>query len=244
MLDYIKSIQKRDPASPTFFEVLSYPGLHAVLLHRISHFIWGLGLRGIARLFSHMTRLLTGVEIHPGATIGNNLFIDHGMGTVIGETAVIGDNVTLYHGVTLGGKGEMDKDNPEKRHPTLMDNVIVGAGSQILGGVTIGKNAKVGSNSVVTKSVEEGCTVFGVPARRITCPESAAIGKSYGLPRDFVDPVAEVIDALIADIEELKAQNGNKTQSKASIKKKQQAIEQEQSEEPQNYADKWMGSGI
>ena len=160
----IRSIFDRDPAARTSWEVLTcYPGLHAIILHRLAHGLWMRGFYWFGRFISHCARFLTGIEIHPGATIGRRFFIDHGMGVVIGETAVIGDDVTLYHGVTLGGTSW----NKGKRHPTLADGVIVGAGTQILGPITIGEGAKVGSNAVVVKDVPEGATAVGNPARII-----------------------------------------------------------------------------
>ncbi|HBR68839.1 MAG TPA: serine O-acetyltransferase, partial [Rhodospirillaceae bacterium] len=186
MCRLIKSIQARDPVRPTTLEVvLAYPGFHAMGFHRLAHFVWSKKLRALARLIAHLGRFFTGIEIHPGAKIGKNLFIDHGMGVVIGETSEIGDNVTLYHGVTLGGKGS---DKPGKRHPTLEDDVIVGSGAQILGAVTIGKGAKIGANSVVISDVPHGCTVVGNPARLVYRKQSDQ-GAAYGLPRQLVDPV-------------------------------------------------------
>ena len=158
----VNSVFHRDPAARNTFEVLTnYPGLHALLCHRFSHWLWGLGLKWIARTFSSIARWLTGIEIHPGATIGRRFFIDHGMGVVIGETTVIGDDVTLYQGVTLGGTSW----NKGKRYPTLGDGVVVGAGAKILGPFTVGEGAKIGSNSVVTKEVPPGATVVGIPGR-------------------------------------------------------------------------------
>ena len=174
MQDFIKSIQKRDPAQPTFFEViLAYPGFHAVGMHRVSNFLWKQNLRALARFWAHLSRWVTGIEIHPGATIGKNLFIDHGMGVVIGQTAIIGDNVTMYQGVTLGGKGGTEK--PIKRHPTIEDGAIIGAGAQILGDITVGKNAKVGASSIVTGDVPAGCTVVGNPARLVKCKKAMRV---------------------------------------------------------------------
>ena len=161
----ISSVFHRDPAARNFVEVLTcYPGLHALLFHRISHWLWQRRLKWLARFLSTLARWLTGVEIHPGAQIGNRFFIDHGMGVVIGETAIIGDDVTLYHGVTLGGTSW----SKGKRHPTLNDGVVVGAGAKILGPFEVGKNAKIGSNAVVTKEVPSGATVVGIPGRIIT----------------------------------------------------------------------------
>jgi serine O-acetyltransferase len=158
----IQAALQRDPAARSAFEVLLlYPGLHAVISHRIAHWLWSHGLKVAARFLSEMNRHFTGIEIHPGATIGRGLFIDHGMGTVIGETAELGDNVTLYQGVTLGGTGK----ETGKRHPTLGNNVLVGVGASILGSITIGDNALIGANSVVLKEVAPNSTVVGVPAK-------------------------------------------------------------------------------
>lgn len=225
MLQLIKSIQARDPAKPTFFEVvLAYPGFHAVGMHKISRTLWYVKLRALARLWAHLARFLTGIEIHPGARIGKNLFIDHGMGTVIGGTAVIRDNVTLYQSVTLGGKGG---EGTGKRHPTLEDDVVVGAGAQVLGDINVGEGAKVGANAVVTKDVPSGCTAVGNPARLLTCKEGD--GKAYGMPREWIDPVAEAIDGLLMDVELLKKRAG--------------AVEPADKEE-ETYAQHWKGSGI
>ena len=158
----IQSVFDRDPAARNSFEVLlNYPGLHAVLMHRMSHRLWQWRLRTLARWVSQLSRWLTGIEIHPGAQIGRRFFIDHGMGVVIGETAIIGNDVTVYQGVTLGGTSWQKG----KRHPTLEDGVIVGAGAKVLGPFTVGKNARIGSNSVVTKAVPEEATVVGIPGR-------------------------------------------------------------------------------
>lgn len=179
MITLIRSIQARDPAQPTFCEVLfGYNGFHAVGVHRVAHMFWGLKLRALAKVTANFGRILTGVEIHPAAKIGKRLFIDHGTGCVIGQTAIVGDDVTLYHGVTLGGVGSEIAGS--KRHPTLEDGVMVGAGAQILGNITIGKNARVGSNSVVVKDIPEGCTAIGIPAK-IICQGKKGAG-SYGLP--------------------------------------------------------------
>lgn len=160
----IQAVFDRDPAARNSLEVLTtYPGIHALILHRIAHELWKKEFKGSARGLSAFSRMFTGIEIHPGAKIGRRFFIDHGMGVVIGETAEIGDDVTLYHGVTLGGTTW----NKGKRHPTLEDGVIVGAGAKILGPFTVGQNAKVGSNAVVTKAVPAGVTAVGNPARFI-----------------------------------------------------------------------------
>lgn len=158
----IKVIFERDPAARSVFEILlCYPGFHAVRFHHLSHWLWNRNARVLARFVSHVSRCLTGIEIHPGATIGEGFFIDHGMGVVIGETSEIGKNVTLYHGVTLGGTSW----NKGKRHPTIGDNVIVGAGAAILGPIRVGENSKIGSGSVVNKEVPPNSTVVGIPGR-------------------------------------------------------------------------------
>ncbi len=198
----IRSIFDRDPAARTSWEVLTcYPGLHAIILHRLAHGLWVRGFYWFGRFISHCARFLTGIEIHPGATIGRRFFIDHGMGVVIGETAVIGDDVTLYHGVTLGGTSW----NKGKRHPTLADGVVVGAGAQILGPITIGEGAKVGSNAVVVKDVPEGATAVGNPARIIDSAQAqkreekaGQMGFSaYALGDKQDDPLAKAIHGLL-----------------------------------------------
>ena len=168
---YFESIKSRDPAATSLLLViLTYPGVKAVFFHRIANFIWSLNLKIIARMVSQLSRFLTGIEIHPAAKIGKNLFIDHGMGVVIGETAEIGDNVTLYHGVTLGGISPAVKSAEQvgvKRHPTLLNDVIVGSGAQILGPIVVQDCARIGSNAVVTKDVPKGGIMVGIPAKNI-----------------------------------------------------------------------------
>jgi serine O-acetyltransferase len=192
----------RDPAARTFFEVLTtYPGLHAILWHRMSHGLWNAGFKWLARWSSQLARWLTGIEIHPGASIGRRVFIDHGMGVVIGETAEIGDDCTLYHGVTLGGTSW----NKGKRHPTLEAGVIIGAGAKILGPITLGAGAKVGSNAVVVKSVPPGATAIGIPARILDSEQDRAreeaakkLGFSaYAVSSDMNDPVVKAIHGLV-----------------------------------------------
>lgn len=166
MFNHIKEdisiVFERDPAARTHWEILTtYPGVHALLMHRLSHWLWGHRLYWLARFNSHIGRWLTGIEIHPGATIGRRMFIDHGMGVVIGETAVVGDDCTLYHGVTLGGTSW----NKGKRHPTLENGVVIGAGAKVLGPITVGAGAKIGSNAVVVKDVPAHATAVGIPAR-------------------------------------------------------------------------------
>ncbi len=199
----IRSVFDRDPAARSFWEVLTcYPGIHALIMHRLAHWLWSHRLRWLGRFTAHLSRVLTGIEIHPGATIGRRFFIDHGMGVVIGETAVIGDDVTLYHGVTLGGTSW----NKGKRHPTLEDGVVVGAGAKVLGPIVISAGAKVGSNAVVTKPVPAGATAVGNPARIIDQSEQGRqreaqaekMGFSaYAVARDQDDPLAKAIHGLL-----------------------------------------------
>lgn len=190
----IKSVFERDPAARSTLEVLTcYPGVHARILHRMSHGLWQWKLFWLARLLSHIARFLTGIEIHPGATIGRRFFIDHGMGVVIGETAEIGDDVTLYHGVTLGGTSWKEG----KRHPTLGDGVVVGAGAKILGPIIIGAGAKIGSNAVVVKAVPAGATAAGIPARILDEVKKSGGFNAYGLSGDQNDPVSKALHGLI-----------------------------------------------
>ena len=201
----IQCVFERDPAARSVWEVLTcYPGFHALQLHRISHVMWNVGLRWLARFSSHLTRFFTGIEIHPGATIGRRVFIDHGMGVVIGETAEIGDDCTLYHGVTLGGVS-WDKG---KRHPTLGQGVVVGAGAKILGPFEVGAGAKVGSNSVVVKAVPAGATVVGIPARLVEAGAAHADAAlktfdAYAVSADLDDPLNKVLLALGSRTEDI-----------------------------------------
>ena len=189
MNEFLDSIIKRDPAAKSKLSViLTYPGAKAVFFHRIANFFAIAKFNLIARIISQFSRFLTGIEIHPNAKIGKNLFIDHGMGVVIGETSEIGDNVTIYHMVTLGGISpsiNSDDQRNTKRHPTLMDNVVVGSGAQILGPVVIGKNAKIGANAVVTKDVEENSVMVGIPAKNVgeVTTEDQNF-KPYGITQD------------------------------------------------------------
>ncbi len=204
----IHCVFDRDPAARNAFEVLTtYPGIHAIILHRLAHGLWHSGFRWLARLVSHVARWLTGIEIHPGARLGRRFFIDHGMGVVIGETAIVGDDCTLYHGVTLGGTS-WEKG---KRHPTLENNVVVGAGAKVLGPITIGEGARIGSNSVVVKAVPPGMTAVGVPGRLIERNRSAHQERrdrtarklgfdAYGVSRDAPDPVAHAINCMLDHI--------------------------------------------
>lgn len=205
----IDSIIARDPAARSRLEVaLTYPGFHAVLAHRLSHALWARGWRVLARFVSQLARWVTGIEIHPGATIGRRLFIDHGMGVVIGETAEIGDDVTMYQDITLGGTSPSVNSAAQvnkKRHPTLRDRVIVGAGAQVLGAITVGAGAKVGANAVVVSDVPAGALVVGIPAK-IAAPRGADAGDfaAYGLPNGVLpDPVARAIESLIDQVNRL-----------------------------------------
>lgn len=165
----IQHIKESDPAAPNTFQIiLLYPSIHVILWYRLAHFLYKIHLRLLARILSQFARFLTGIEIHPGAVIGQGLFIDHGMGVVIGETSIIGDNVQLFHGVTLGGTG----NSLGKRHPTIEDHVIIGAGAKVLGNITIGTHAKIGANAVVLKDVPARATAVGVPARIIEKKEN------------------------------------------------------------------------
>lgn len=197
----------RDPAARHALEILTtYPGVHAILFHRLSHALWRIGLKWLARFLSHFSRWITGIEIHPGATIGRRFFIDHGMGVVIGETAEIGDDCTLYHGVTLGGTSW----NKGKRHPTLGDNVVIGAGAKVLGPVTVSDNARIGSNSVVVKDVAEGATMVGLPAHAVGSVEyDRANGRfdAYGHQASADDPVAVAIHGLCQQLQAMDKYN-------------------------------------
>ena len=191
----IAVVFERDPAARTTWEVVTcYPGLHATLIHRLAHGFWEAELKWIGRFISHIGRWLTGIEIHPGAKIGRRFFIDHGMGVVIGETAEIGDDCTLYHGVTLGGTTW----NKGKRHPTLGNGVVVGAGAKILGPITVGDGARVGSNAVVVKEVPAGATVIGIPARVVE-GRDATVGRfaAYAVANGMNDPVVKALHELI-----------------------------------------------
>jgi len=204
----INSVFDRDPAARNFFEIITtYPGVHALIFHRFSHALYKRNFKWIARVLSNIVRWYTGIEIHPGAVIGRRFFIDHGTGIVIGETAEIGDDVTMYHGVTLGGTSWQKG----KRHPTLGNNVVVGAGAKVLGPITIAMGGRVGSNAVVTKDVPEGATVVGVPGRVIEQVKSEKADQraqtakkigfdAYGVAQDAPDPVATAINCMLDHI--------------------------------------------
>jgi serine O-acetyltransferase len=194
----IKSIIERDPAARNGWEVITcYPGFQAIMMHRWAHGCWNLNLKWIGRFISYVARIITGIEIHPGATIGRRVFIDHGFGVVIGETAVVGDDCTIYQGVTLGGTTLVAGT---KRHPTLERGVIIGAGAQVLGGFTVGEYAKVGSNAVVVKPVPAGATAVGNPAHIVRKEEqarSAQLFSAYGITPNGDDPLSKALHGLI-----------------------------------------------
>ncbi|MBN2753695.1 MAG: serine O-acetyltransferase [Candidatus Goldbacteria bacterium] len=200
LVDDIKTVFKRDPAAKNIFEVIfMYPGLHAITSHRIAHFLYRIKIPFIPRMISAFNRFFTGIEIHPGAKIGKRFFIDHGMGVVIGETAIIGDDVLLYQGVTLGGTGK----EKGKRHPTLGNDVVVGTGAKVLGNINIGNNVKIGAGSVVIHNVPDGSTVVGVPGVVVrTGGEKPESDLMHG---DLPDPIRKVIEEMYEEIRELEA---------------------------------------
>ena len=184
MFNYLESIKKRDPAAKSLASIiLTYPGVKAVFFHQISNFFYKAGFDLIARIISQIVRFFTGIEIHPGAKIGKNLFIDHGMGVVIGETSEIGNNVTIYHAVTLGGSSpsiDSERQRHEKRHPTIGNDVVVGSGAQIIGPIKVGNNARIASNAVVVKDVPENATMVGIPAKAVKL-ENKGNFRPYGV---------------------------------------------------------------
>lgn len=203
-IEDIQSVFERDPSARNSFEVITcYSGVQAMLFYRLAHNLWTLKLKWLARFISMIGRWLTGIEIHPAASIGRRFFIDHGMGVVIGETAEIGNDCTLYHGVTLGGTTW----NKGKRHPTLGDNVVVGAGAKILGPIILGNNVRVGSNSVVVKSVDKGQTVVGVPARVLKDSQTQSDGfDSYAVGMDVDDPTVKAINSILLHLHDVDSQ--------------------------------------
>ncbi|MGF1625909.1 MAG: serine O-acetyltransferase EpsC [Alphaproteobacteria bacterium] len=210
----IRAIRSRDPAARSTASILfCYPSLHAMVFYRLASALWRGRMYFLGRYVSALARWFTGIEIHPGARIGRDVFIDHGMGVVIGETAEIGDDVTLYQGVTLGGTSpsvDSDSQRNVKRHPTLLDNVIVGSGAQILGPFTVGRCARIGANAVVTKEVPEGATIVGIPGRAVQTSRAAEIEKApfvaYGTPTgNLPDPVARALDGLLDEVQSLRA---------------------------------------
>lgn len=230
----IEVVFERDPAARNILEVVTcYPGFHAIILYRLAHKLWLVKFRLIARILSHVSRFLTGIEIHPGAKIGRRLFIDHGMGVVIGETAEIGDDVTIYHGVTLGGTSW----KKEKRHPTIEDHVVIGAGAKILGPFTIGKNSMIGSGSVVVKPVPSHSTVVGVPGRVVYRAENEGEMDHHLLP----DPEARAIACLFDQVKELEGKVANIEGKSGKMEK----IKKEKKDDKQDDLEKFLhGAGI
>ena len=222
----LKVVFDRDPAVRSVFEIIfCYPGFHAVLFYRLSHWLWLNDLKLLGRFVSHLGRFLTGIEIHPGATIGKGFFIDHGMGVVIGETAEIGENCTLYHGVTLGGTSWAK----EKRHPTLGDNVIVGSGAKILGPFKVGNDSKIGSNSVVVKEVPANATVVGIPGRVVISGEKRS---GVDLQHDKLpDPVAKAVSCVFDQIRRLEEQVEGLQKEQQRLKSELQRYEREEHED-------------
>lgn len=201
----IKVVFERDPAVRSVFEIIfCYPGFHAMIFYRLAHALWMHKFYFLGRFVSHIARFLTGIEIHPGARIGRGFFIDHGMGVVIGETAEIGDNCTLYHGVTLGGTSWAK----EKRHPTLMDNVVIGSGAKVLGPFAVGENSKIGSNSVVVKEVPDNSTVVGIPGKIVISPDQKdrADDRTDLEHGQLPDPQAKAIECLFEQIRQLEVE--------------------------------------
>lgn len=205
LVDYLDSVKARDPAPRSRWEVLLYPGVHALAFHRLAHWLFRGELYFLARLVNHISRFLTAIDIHPGAKIGRNFFIDHGF-TVIGETAEIGDNVTIYQCVTLGGTSP-DNGVPGKRHPTLEDGVIIGSGAQVLGPITVGPRARIGANAVVTRDVPEGAVMIGIPARPtlVDAENYAKPFVPYGTPcHEVFDPQTQKLEILKCEVEQLR----------------------------------------
>ena len=221
----IGCILERDPAARSSWEVLTcYPGLHAIYIHKLSRWFWVCGLRWLGRFTSHLGRWLTGIEIHPGAKIGSCVFIDHGMGVVIGETAEVGDGCTIYQGVTLGGTSLY---RGEKRHPTLGDGVVVSAGAMVLGGFKVGDGARIGSNAVVLKEVPAGATVVGIPGRIVGDPDARKAERfaAYAVVQEQDDPYAKAIQSLVEHSQELE-RTVKALNEKLSILEKDQQREQ------------------
>jgi serine O-acetyltransferase len=214
MIGFFKSVREdiaavfeRDPAARSYLEVLlCYPGLHALWFHRVNHWLWRHGMCFLARFFSQWARLFTGIEIHPGAQIGHRLFIDHGMGVVIGETSIVGDDVTIFQGVTLGGTGK----EHGKRHPTISNNVSIGSGAKLLGNITIGENCRVGAGSVVLRSVPDNSTIVGVPGHIVLRNGKRVVITD---PKDISDPLSDVFIRLAAEVHELREKLQEHTQA-------------------------------
>lgn len=206
MLDLVRAAVARDPAARGFWGVvevvLTYSGVHAIVMHRLAHFLWELDVGFLPRLISQVSRFMTGIEIHPGAVVGRGVFIDHGMGVVIGETTVIGNDVTLYQGVTLGGTGK----GTGKRHPTIGHDVVIGCGARVLGNILIGNDVRIGAGSVVVRDVPDDCTVVGVPGRIVRTGDHPVL--DHPLAHDAIpDPILRQIEALEARIRDLETRS-------------------------------------
>ena len=221
----IACILDRDPAARSTWEILTcYPGLHAIYIHKLARWFWLHGLKWLGRFTSHLGRWLTGIEIHPGARIGSCVFIDHGMGVVIGETAEVGDGCTIYQGVTLGGTSLY---RGAKRHPTLGAGVVVGAGAKILGGFTVGNGARIGSNAVVVKEVPPGATVVGVPGRIVEEAEARQAERfaAYAVVQEQTDPYAKAIQQLVEHSQELERELAQLHEKLSRLEREQKAAE-------------------
>ena len=225
MIEDIRSVFKRDPAARNMFEIITcYSGVQAVIIYRFTHLIWRYKLYWLARFISTFARWITGIEIHPGAVIGRRFFIDHGMGVVIGETAEIGDDCMMYHGVTLGGTSW----NKMKRHPTLKDGVIIGAGAKILGPITLGKNVRVGSNSVVVKSIDDNCTVVGIPGRVLkkkVSDEDQFDSYAASTSSSANDPTVQAVNSIIERLSNIDEQIANLSNGSGEVKENPKEVE-------------------
>ncbi len=238
----IRTAFDRDPAARSTWEVVTcYPGLHAIWMHRLANLFWRSGLRWIGRFISHITRWLTGIEIHPGATIGRRFFIDHGMGIVIGETTEIGDDVTLYHGVTLGGTTWQQ----EKRHPTLEHGVIIGAGAKVLGAITVGEQSRVGANSVVLRDVPAHSTVIGIPGMVVGTTESLIEDGKINLDHHLMpNPVAEAIKHVLQLVDDVNARVDTFHPDASSKESKAETKLSEEMKREHEKIDRFLGGGI
>ena len=225
MIEDIRSVFKRDPAARNVFEIITcYSGVQAVIIYRFTHLLWRYKLYWLARFISTLARWITGIEIHPGAIIGQRFFIDHGMGVVIGETAEIGDDCMMYHGVTLGGTSW----NKEKRHPTLKDGVIIGAGAKILGPITLGKNVRVGSNSVVVKSIDDSCTVVGIPGRVLekkVSDDDQFDSYAASTSSSANDPTLQAVNSIIERLADIDQQIANLSGISGEVKEDPREVE-------------------
>ena len=240
MKEDIASAFDRDPAARSTLEVVTtYPGLHAIWMFRMSHWLWMHRLKLLGRLVSHLARWLTGIEIHPGATIGRRFFIDHGMGVVIGETTEIGDDVTLYHGVTLGGTTWQKK----KRHPTLEDGVIVGAGAKVLGAITIGEQSRIGANSVVLQDVPEHSTVIGIPGMIVGTTQTIIEAGKINLDHHLMpNPVAEAIRHVLQLVDDVNERIDALHPAAGKKKGRMQDVEKDMEKEHSDL-DRFLGGG-